>query len=405
MVGLEYNQKLFDKYTTLSRKVNENFINIHPIQRGGILTPEAQKVLLDYGDGYSLCDNCLKGRLDLIENPPVDDFLEDFAKFIDMDYAMPTAAARDAKRLVVSALKIKYPDRKTVIVDSLAHYTTYLSIEINNLKVKEVPNLGEPFFEIKPESYRDKIEEVIREEGKPPLLIILTHVDYQYGNYNDPKPIGDICKEYKVPFLLNAAYTAGILPVLGKKNGIDFISCSGHKSMAASGPIGMLGGNDNYKKDIFIPSKLRGDLTNRSFSNKFCNFLGCPPVYGAPLMTLMASFPTIVKRTQKEYVDEESKKANHIIDKISKIKGITVLGKLPKIHPLTHLKTDGFNEVAKIHPRRGFFIRDEFKKHGIIGMAPGISKNMKYNTFNLTWEQIKIFVDAFLDIAQRYNLI
>jgi len=38
-------------------------------------------------------------------------------------------------------------------------------------------------------------------------------------------------------------------------------------------------------------------------------------------------------------------------------------------------------------------------------MAPGISKNMKYNIFGLTWEQVEIFTDAFLDVYKKYNLI
>lgn len=405
MAGLEYSEKLYNKYAKISRGVNENFINIHPIQRGGILTPEAEKVLLEFGDGYSMCDNCLKGRIDLVKNPPVDEFLQDFAKFIDIDNAMPTAAARDAKRIAIAALKERFPERKTVVVDSLAHYTTYLSIEINNLKIKEVPNSGAPRYEINPEDYRSKIEEVEKEDGVPPLLVVLTHVDYQYGNFNDPKPIGDICKEFESPFLLNAAYSAGVLPVFGRELGADLISCSGHKSMAASGPIGMLGFNNDFVDDILVPSKIHGDLTDRSFSNKFCNFLGCPPVYGAPLMTLMASFPAIVKRTQKEAVEEEQKKVNFVVDEISKIKGIEVLGKLPKIHPLTHIKTPGFHEVAQTHKRRGFFVRDEFKKRGILGMAPGISKNMKFNTYGLTWDQVKAFTEAFLNIGKKYNLI
>ncbi len=405
LVGLEYSDKLYKKYATLSRQVNENFINIHPIQRGGVLTPEAQKVLLEYGDGYSLCDNCLKGRIDLIKNPPIDEFLIDFAKFIDMDNAMPTGAARDAKRMAITALKERFPERKTVIIDSLAHYSTYLAIELNKLKIKEVPNSGDTYFEINPEDYRTKIEEVKKEEGVTPLLVLLTHVDYQYGNYNDPKPIGDISKEYDVPFLLNAAYSAGILPVFGRELGVDLLSCSGHKSMAASGPIGMLGFSDEFVDNILVPSKIHGDLTDRSFSGKFCNFLGCPPVYGAPMMTLMASFPSVVKRTQKNVVEDEQKKINFVVEEISKIKGIEVLGKLPKIHPLTHIKTESFNEVAKSHKRRGFFVRDEFKKRGILGMAPGISKNMKFNTYGLTWDQVKTFANAFLDIAEKYDLL
>jgi len=33
----------------------------------------------------------------------------------------------------------------------------------------------------------------------------------------------------------------------------------------------------------------------------------------------MASFPAVVKRTQKEYTDEEGKKINYVIDKIKNI--------------------------------------------------------------------------------------
>jgi len=208
-----------------------------------------------------------------------------------------------------------------------------------------------------------------------------------------------------VPFLLNAAYTAGILPIDCKPNNIDFIACSGHKSMAASGPIGLLGFGNEYYNDIMVSSQIQGNLTAKSFPNKICTLMGCPPVYGAPLITLMASFPTIVKRTKRENVIQESKKANFVIENIKKIEGIEVQGKLPKIHPLTNIKTNSFAEVAKTHPRKGFFVRQEFKERGIIGLAPGISKEMKFNIYGLTWEQVKHFTNSFLEIAEKYNLI
>ena len=133
--------------------------------------------------------------------------------------------------------------------------------------------------------------------------------------------------------------------------------------------------------------------------------MGCPPVYGAPLITLMASFPAVVKRTQQAHVEEESKKANYVVDKINGIEGIQVLGKLPKIHPLTNVKTDAFGKVAESHARKGFFLRDDFKERGIIGIAPGISKEMKFNTYGLTWDQVKHFADSFIGIAEKYHLI
>ncbi|MBD3254812.1 MAG: O-phospho-L-seryl-tRNA:Cys-tRNA synthase [Candidatus Lokiarchaeota archaeon] len=402
---LEYNSELVQKYAHLTRKTNEEFINIHPIQRGGLLTREAYKALIDFGDGYSLCDNCLKGRIDKIENPPVVDFLQDLAMFLNIDNVMPTAAARESKRLVMKVLSDKFPKRKTVIVDSLAHYTTYLAIESNNLRVREVPNSGHPEFKILSEEYDTVIKKIEKKQGEKPLLAVLTHVDYKYGNFNDPKPVGAICRDHDVPFLLNAAYSAGVLPINCKEKLIDFIACSGHKSMAASGPIGVLGFSEQYYDDIMAHSSIQGNLTSKSFPNKICTVMGCPPVYGAPLITLMASFPEIVRRTQPKKVKEEVKKANYVINEIKKIEGIEVLGTLPKVHPLTNILTEPFDKVAKTHSRRGFFVRDEFKERGIIGMAPGISKEMKFNTFGLTWSQIKYFAKVFLEIAQKYNLI
>lgn len=402
MTNIEYNNELIQKYANLKRTINEEYINIHPIQRGGILTPEACKALISYGDGYSLCDNCLKGRIDQIENPPVGEFLKDMAKFLNIDNVMVTASARESKRLLMKVLSKKYPKRKTVVVDSLAHYTTYLAIETNNLKVREVPNSGESEFKIESNDYENIINQVIEQEGELPLLVVLTHVDYKYGNYNEPKPIGKICQKFRIPFLLNAAYSGGILPIDCKKDFIDFIACSGHKSMASSGPIGILGFKEEFHNDVMVNSKIVGPISLKSFPNKICTVMGCPPVYGAPLITLMASFPTIVKRTRKEFVKEEAKKANYIVEYIKNINGITILGKLPKIHPLTNIKTDCFAEIAKNHPRKGFFLRDEFKKRGIIGMLPGISKEMKFSTYGLTWEQVKRFSNAFLEIIKKY---
>jgi len=403
MTRAENINELKQKYSNLTRNINEEFINVHPIQRGGILTPEAFKALIAYGDGYSLCDNCLKGRIDMIENPPVVDFLKDVAKFLNIDQVMLTSAARDSKKIAIEALAKLSPEKKTVIVDSTAHYTTYLAIEVNNLKVREVPNSGAPEFKIEPKNYEETIKKVIKEEGKEPLLVVLTHVDYKYGNFNDPKPIGAICKKYNIPFLLNAAYSGGVFPIDGNDINADFISCSGHKSMAASGPIGLLGFKKKYAGSVMDASKIRGDLTSKSFPNKICSVLGCPPVYGAPLITLMASFASVVKRTQKEQIQEESEKINYLIDNIKNIKGIEVLGKLPKIHPLTSIRTEIFEKIAKNHPRKGFFLRDEFKERGIIGMAPGISKEMKISTYGLTWKQVKYLTDAFLDIVKKYN--
>jgi Sep-tRNA:Cys-tRNA synthetase len=397
-------EDLRKKYATITRPNEDYYININPLQRGGVLTPEAQRALIEYGDGYSFCDNCLKGRIETIENPPMPEFYRDLAGYLEMDRAMVTAACRESKRLAFWTLKRMYPDRETVVIDSNAHYSSYMAIEANNLQISEVPSTPPPEFGVILEDYARIIDEVEDKTGKKPIAALLTHVDYNYGNYNDPTVVGEICKKKDVPFVLNGAYSVGTLEVHGKAWNTDFICGSGHKSMAASGPIGVLGYQEKYHPFLTAPSQLKGNLTQKTYPKKSFSYLGCPAVYGAPLATLMASFPEMVARTQPDRVKEESAKANYVVEQLQRIEDIQVLGKLPKVHPLTNILTPAFYKVAETHPRKGFFLREAFMKRGIIGMAPGISKKMKFSVYGLSWAQVKKVAEAFLEIARENGL-
>jgi Sep-tRNA:Cys-tRNA synthetase len=57
----------------ISKRETKRMINLNPLQTGGILTKEARRALIEWGDGYSICDFC-QGRLDEIKNPPIADF-------------------------------------------------------------------------------------------------------------------------------------------------------------------------------------------------------------------------------------------------------------------------------------------------------------------------------------------
>jgi Sep-tRNA:Cys-tRNA synthetase len=397
-------ENLKRKYANLSRFNEDIFLNLQPIQRGGVLTPEAQKALVEWGDGYSLCDNCLKGDLRLIENPPVSEFVKDFSNFLGSDDVLFTESCRRSKQIAMSAIKERFPERNILLVDANAHYSTFLAAEWAGLQVKEVPRTDYPEFKIELEKYEEKIDEIEDKTGSLPLAALLTHVDYAYGNYNDASIVGKICKKKGVPFILNGAYSVGTMNITAKECNADFITGSGHKSMASSGPLGVLGFNREYNDILTRRSSLKGDLTGKTFGVKMCYMLGCPGVYGAPLTTLMASFPTIVERTQPENVKEEGKKAEYFINNAEKVEGIKMLGTRPKIYPLINLETPGFKKIAETHSRKGFFLREEFKQKGIIGMAPGISKKLEISTYGLTWEQIYYLTDVFLGIARKYKM-
>jgi len=379
------------------RRPSTGMINIHPIQRGGILTDEARRVIDEWADGYSVCDLCFEGRVDLIRNPPIEEFKKDVAEFLNMDDVRFTAGARHAKFVIMTG----YADG-SVVLDSLAHYTSYIAAELNGLKVYEVPNSGYPEFKIHAEGYAETFERVKEETGSYPSLALLTHVDYRYGNVADAKEIGKVCRDYGVPLILNTAYSSGIMEIDGKKIYADFIVGSGHKSWAATAPIGILATNFENTDKIFRKSKLRGDWSGRAFTKKEVAFFGCSPVYGLPVMTLMASFPAVVKRV-KEW-DKEVEKARWFVREMEKIEGVQLIGERPKAHTLMHFETPTFHMIAKKHKKRGYFLYHELKKRGIVGIHPGMTKNFKINVYGLSWEELEKVANAFKEIAEEHGV-
>ncbi len=389
-----------EKYLHLHREFTEKFINLHPIQRGGILTEAARKSIVEFGDGYSTCDWCppKTPRLDAIERPPIAQFMTDLATFLGMDVARVVTRCREAK-FIAFAMLGKPGD--TVVVDSLAHYSTYTAAELAGLNVKEVPHGDYPEFKVDLNAYADKIEEVKKETGALPAVVLLTHVDYLYGNLNDAAAVGKICKKYGVPFLLNAAYTAGVMPIDGKKLGADIIVGSGHKSWAASAPTGILAMKEDIAGDVLKRSKIVGDLSGRKFAAKEYALLGCT-VMGAPLITLMASFPHVVERVERWQGEVE--KARYLVEQLERIEGTRQLGVKPKQHTLIHMESDGLHKVSETHKRRGFFLYDELRERNIVGIQAGLTKHFKLNTYGLSTNQVKTVAKAFEEIAEKYGL-
>ncbi|WMW24885.1 O-phospho-L-seryl-tRNA:Cys-tRNA synthase [Methanolobus sediminis] len=380
------------------RSREEEYVNIQPIQAAGRLTPEARKALIAYGDGYSTCDSCRKPfRLDKISKPPIADFHQELAAFLNMDAARVVPGARRGFQAVASSL-VKPED--PVIVSSLAHYTEFLAVEAAGGVVREVP-LNEKNI-VTADATADKIEAVIAETGKTPALIMIDHFDYQLANEHDVAGIGKVAKQYDIPFLYNGAYTVGVMPVDGKKIGADFIVGSGHKSMASPAPSGVLATTDEWAETIFRTTQMKGDLTNRKFGVKEVEMLGCT-LMGCTLMAMIASFPTVKERTLNW--DEELRKSNLLIDRMLEIEGSAVVSEYPRKHALSKVDTTGsFDVVAKAHKRRGFFFSDELSKRGIVGEFAGATRAWKLSTYGLSWEKVNYLADSLQEIAEKYEL-
>ena len=368
----------------LKRDTERNNLNLNPLQRGGVLPVEARKALYEFSDGYSACDYCA-GRLDEISKPDIKDFLDDLATFMNIDHARTVHGAREGKFAVMHSL-CKPGD--TIVIDGNAHYTTHVAAERAGLNMVEVPNTDYPNYEIRPEAYKEVIDDLY-DNGEDISLVLLTHVDGNYGNLTDSSSIGKIAHDAGVPLLLNCAYSMGRLPIDAKVLKADFVVGSGHKSMAASGPIGVLGLKDEWA-DIVLGRSERHAV-------KEIEMLGCTS-RGAPIATLMASLPFVIERLKKW--DEEVNSTRKFVDTMERMEGVTQLGIKPTEHDLVRFETQVFDNIAQNHPRRGFFLYEELKKRNIVGIKRGQTKWFKCSIYGFSQEQKDYIGKSFLDIRE-----
>jgi len=381
-----------------ARQVNELFINIDPIQAGGRLTADAMKAVIAYGDGYSVCDNCRKpNRLDYISKPPIAEFHKDLAEWLNMDTIRTVPGARRGFQ-AVSHTYVHKGD--PVLLTSLSHYTEFLAVEEAGGIPREITVDAD--HKVTADTAAMKIEEIKREFGRVPVLALIDHVDYQYGNLHDVKAIAKVTRQYDIPILYNGAYTVGILPVDGKDLGVDFVVGSGHKSMAAPAPSGVLATTTERAAEVFRTTTIVGDVTKRKFGIKEPEMMGCT-LMGATLVGLMASFPHVKQRVKQ--FDRELENNRIVLDALLSVEGTKVLSEYPRQHTLTRVDTiASFDKVAESHKKRGFYFSSALEEKGITGVIPGATRIWKFNTYGMTRKQAQYLADTFVAIARENNL-
>ena len=69
---------------------------------------------------------------------------------------------------------------------------------------------------------------------------VFTHVSNVFGYILPAKEMAALCRKYKVPLIIDAAQSAGILPVHLNKLGADFIAMPGHKGLLGPQGTGLL---------------------------------------------------------------------------------------------------------------------------------------------------------------------
>lgn len=69
---------------------------------------------------------------------------------------------------------------------------------------------------------------------------VFTHVSNVFGYELPAQALADICRSYGVPFVIDAAQSAGVLPVSLRDLGADYIAVPGHKGLLGPQGTGLL---------------------------------------------------------------------------------------------------------------------------------------------------------------------
>jgi cysteine desulfurase family protein len=121
----------------------------------------------------------------------------------------------------------------------------------------------------------------VREALRPDTrLVLVTHASNVIGTVQPVGEIGAICREHGIPFCIDAAQTAGMVPIDMQAMKIDIVAFTGHKSLL--GPMGI--GGLCVAPGIDIPHSRGGGTGVNSIQRRHLDEYPYRLEYGTPNM-------------------------------------------------------------------------------------------------------------------------
>ncbi|HOK49288.1 MAG TPA: aminotransferase class V-fold PLP-dependent enzyme [Sedimentibacter sp.] len=162
--------------------------------------------------------------------------------------------------------------------------------------------------------------------NKSTKLIVTTHVSNLTGTIFPVEEIGEICRAYKIPYLLDASQSAGVLTIDMKKLNISFLAVPGHKGLLGPQGTGAL----LINSDIEIKQLKEGGTGSQSSSMEHPDFYpdkleagthNLPGIAG-----LNAGLKYILKRGTESIYSHEKKLLDIFITELKKNPKIIIYG-------------------------------------------------------------------------------
>ncbi|MEN2974491.1 MAG: cysteine desulfurase [Candidatus Caldarchaeales archaeon] len=160
-------------------------------------------------------------------------------------------------------------------------------------------------------------------------IVSVTHVSNVLGTINPVKEIGEMCHEYGVVFVVDAAQSAPHMPIDVREIGADFIAFSAHKMCGPTG-VGILYGRKELLEKT--PPLLLGSdiikevkLTETTFQGPPWRFeTGTPNI--ADTIAFGVAIDYLNKVGMEKIRDHEKELTRYALDRINEIDSVKVYG-------------------------------------------------------------------------------
>ncbi len=167
------------------------------------------------------------------------------------------------------------------------------------------------------------IERAIRKNTR---LVITTHASNVCGTIMPVRKIGEICRKYSIPYLVDSAQTAGIIPIDAEAMNISLLAFSGHKGLM--GPLGT-GGlyvREGIKLNPVIVGGTGTESKNKNQPDSMPDMLHSGTLNTPAIMTLSTALKYI-RNIGIENIDRKERfLAQKLFEGLMNIKGVTVYG-------------------------------------------------------------------------------
>jgi cysteine desulfurase family protein len=157
-------------------------------------------------------------------------------------------------------------------------------------------------------------------------MIALTHASNVLGTVQPVGEVGKIAREHNLLFLVDAAQTAGVIPIDVRELAIDLLAFPGHKSLLGPTGTGSLYVGTRAKVGAWREGGTGGDSSSETQPREFPYFLegGTPNVLG--VAGLAAGIKYVTERGLCDIHEHETGLTERLWRKLEEIGGFEIFG-------------------------------------------------------------------------------